>query len=170
MIFRGNLESNEIYQRFKESLVSYTSKPLFKNTIKKLKKSQTKRQISIKNYIDALNNNYARLLVVRLDLHLKIAPEIVNFTRDLLADMTRFWSRFRRDLKESSSIPKPVGFIGSLEHGHYRGFHFHVMLIYDGSKHQKDIMIAYRIGEHWKLNITNGRGDYHNCNASEPSS
>jgi hypothetical protein len=169
MIFKGSLESNEVYQRFKEALRSHTSKPHFNNTIKKLRKSQTEREIRINRYIDALKDNYARMLIVRLDLHLKIAPDRVNFTRDLLADMTRFWSLFRRDLNESSAIPKPVGFIGSLEHGHNRGFHFHVMLIYDGSKHQKDILIAYQIGEHWKLSITNGKGDYHNCNAINPS-
>jgi hypothetical protein len=43
------------------------------------------------------------------------------------------------------------------------------MLIFDGSKHQRDIFIAQKIGEHWKNKITNGRGGYHNCNASGPN-
>jgi len=106
---------------------------------------------------------------VRLDLHIKSNCEQINFTCDLIKDMASLWSQFRRDLNESKAIPNPIGFIGSQEHGHYRGLHFHVMLFFDGSKYQRDVMLARSIGEHWKYKVTNGRGDYHNCNAKGPA-
>lgn len=167
-LFNGNIRSNETYMRFENSLIDYMSTPNIKEITKSMRKSQNKRESSLENYIDAFINIHARLTIIRLDLHLRLEPQQVNFTRDLLADMTMFWGQFRRDLNESKSIPNPAGFVGSLEHGHYRGFHFHVLLIYDGSKYQRDIRIAQLIGEHWKNKITNGRGGYHNCNAKDP--
>jgi hypothetical protein len=168
-LLSGNIRSNEEYMRFENSLRDYISTPDIIKITKSMRKSQRKRELSLDAYIDAFVNCYARLTIIRLDLHLRLAPQQINFTRDLLADMIMFWGKFRRELYESKAIPNPMGFVGSLEHGHYRGFHFHVLLIYDGSKYQKDIRISQLIGEHWKNKITNGRGDYHNCNATDPS-
>lgn len=167
-IFIGDLEKNSTYQDFKRYLVEYTSTPEFKQKVRLNRKSERKREVSAENYIEAFRQKYARLTVVRVDLYLTLDTDRINYTRNLLRDMMYFWSHLRRDLNECKAIPNPEGFIASIEHGHIRGFHFHLMLLFDGSKHQRDIYIAKTIGEHWKHKITNGRGAYHNCNATGP--
>lgn len=168
-LLSGNLDDNKFFNDFYQSLKDYASTKCFRHTIRLNRKAELKREDSCSKYIDAHLKKYARLVVVRIDLRLRIDPDKVNFTSDLLNDMTGFWSRFRRDLRESKKIPHPEGFIGKLEHGHYRGYHFHVMLFFDGSKHQRHVTLAKMIGEHWKHEVTKGQGGYHNCNATDPS-
>ena len=168
-LLSGNLDDNKLLKDFCQSLQKYASTPEFKRTIRINRKSELKREASCCRYIDAHLETFARLIVVRIDLRLRIDPDKVNFISDLFIDMARYWRRLRRDLRESTKIPNPEGFIGSLEHGHYRGYHFHVMLFFDGAKHQKDVILARMIGEHWKNEITDGRGEYHNCNATDPA-
>jgi hypothetical protein len=168
-LISGDPGDNKLLKDFFQSLQHYASSPEFKRTIRINRKSELKRENSCSRYIDAHLKNFARLIVVRIDLRLRIDPDKINFISDLLSDMARFWRRLRRDLRESEKIPNPEGFIGKLEHGHYRGYHFHVMLFFDGSKHQKDVILARLIGEHWKNEVTDGRGDYHNCNATDPA-
>ncbi|MBJ7277428.1 inovirus-type Gp2 protein [Marinobacter salarius] len=168
-LLSGNLDDNELFNGFCQSLQNYASTPEFKRTIRMNRKSELKRQDSCCRYIDAHLENYARLIVVRLDLHLGVDPDKVNFISDLFIDMARYWSRLRRDLRESKKLPNPEGFIAKLEHGHHRGYHYHVMLFFDGSKHQRDVTLAKMIGEHWKQEVTKGQGGYHNCNATDPA-
>ena len=168
-LLSGHLDDNELFNDFCQSLQDYASTTDFKRTIRRNRKSELKREDSCSQYIDAHLKKYARLVVVRIDLRLKSDPDKVNFISDLLIDMAGFWRRLRRDLRESKKIPNPEGFIASLEHGHYRGYHFHVMLFFDGSKHQRHVSLAKMIGEHWEHEVTKGRGGYHNCNATDPA-
>lgn len=165
----GKLITNAKFQDFRNFLVRYTSTKEFKDTLKRTKKSEKKRKASSDRYLTALISNYARLIVVRLDLHLSNESRLSNLTIGLFDNIANYWRQLRRDLKESNAIPKPVGFITSLEHGHYRGFHLHLALFFDGSRHQSDVMLAKAIGEHWKHKVTSGDGDYHNCNACGPN-
>jgi|TARA_R110000822_G_scaffold308672_1_gene436929 hypothetical protein len=163
-ILSGRLESNYTYQNFRQYVKEHTSNPEFKMKIRSNRKSERKREVSTESYIDAFIQKHARLIVVRLDLYLTLDTDRVNYTKYFLKNIMYFWSQFRRDIKESKAIPNPEGFIGSFEYGHIRGFHFHVILIYDGSKNQRDVYIAQEIGEHWKNKITGGKGSYNNCN------
>lgn len=163
-ILSGRLESNCTYHNFRKYVKERTSDSEFKKKIRSNRKSERKREVSTENYIEAFIQKHARLTVVRLDLYLILDTDRVNYTKHFLKNMMYFWSQFRRDIKESKAIPNPEGFIGSFEYGHVRGFHFHVILIYDGSKNQRDVYIAQEIGEHWKNKITGGKGSYNNCN------
>lgn len=163
-ILSGRLGSNCTYHNLRQCVKEHTSNPEFKKKIRSNRKSERKREVSTENYIEAFIQKHARLTVVRLDLYLALDTYRVNYTKYFLKNMMVFWSQFRRDITESKAIPNPEGFIGSFEYGHIRGFHFHVILIYDGSKHQRDIYIAEKIGEHWKNKITGGIGNYNNCN------
>jgi len=163
-IFSVRPEKNIVYQKFKQCIKNYTSTPDFKIKIKSSKKSETKRKVNTEKYIEAFLEKYARLTIIRLDLYLNRDSDSVNYTKGFFEEMMHFWGNFRRDIYESRAIPNPEGFIGSIEYGYFKGFHFHVMLIFDGSKHQRDIYIAQKIGEHWNSKITEGKGSYNNCN------
>lgn len=167
VLFHGSLHSNPAYLYFIDSIKHYTSLDSFRATVSRLKKAQSKREKSTRDYIDALVDSYARLTVVRVDLHLKPNPWKMNFTSDLLSEMQAHWAKMRRDLYESKRLPRSVGFLCSLELGHITGFHFHLMVFFDGSLYQSDINLATIIGKHWKSTITHGAGWYYNCNANK---
>ncbi|SFM15055.1 YagK/YfjJ domain-containing protein [Marinobacter zhejiangensis] len=163
----GNLKTNITYLLFVDAIHHFTSLDSFRTTVSRHEKAQSKRKRSTNNYIDALTNSYARLTVVRIDLHLKPDPWKTDYTSDLLNEMQMYWAKMRRDLYESKRLPRSVGFLCSLELGHITGFHFHLMVFFDGSLYQSDINLATIIGEHWRATITHGEGWYYNCNANK---
>ena len=64
---------------------------------------------------------------------------------------------------------KFIGFAWSLEYGLRRGFHYHVILIFDGEQLCGDVPIVRAIGEYWNKVVTAGEGTYYNCNAQKSS-
>lgn len=58
------------------------------------------------------------------------------------------------------------GYIWKLEYGLQKGYHYHLMLFFNGAQLRKDVMIGKLIGDHWNEVITAGHGVYYNCNAS----
>jgi hypothetical protein len=57
-----------------------------------------------------------------------------------------------------------LGYVWKLEYGNFKGFHYHMIFFFDGSKLQKDNKIAELLGNYWQNNITQGNGLYYNCN------
>ncbi|MFI8614321.1 hypothetical protein ACIGHN_02310 [Acidovorax sp. NPDC077693] len=57
-----------------------------------------------------------------------------------------------------------LGRASKLEYGYSRGYHFHVLIFLDGSKHQQDIRNGIRIGEIWKRLVPDGEGAFYLCN------
>jgi hypothetical protein len=62
-----------------------------------------------------------------------------------------------------------IGFAWKLEFGIRRGFHYHLMFIFNGRNLKSDIPIVRIIGEHWKHEVMGGEGTYYNCNAYKES-
>ncbi|WP_447874551.1 YagK/YfjJ domain-containing protein [Serratia fonticola] len=60
-----------------------------------------------------------------------------------------------------------VGYVWKLEYGRYRGFHYHLLVFYDGARVRQDVTLARLLGEYWRDVITAGAGHYHNCNANK---
>lgn len=62
-----------------------------------------------------------------------------------------------------------IGFAWKLEFGMRRGFHYHLMFLFNGRNLKSDIPIVRIIGEHWKHEVMGGEGTYYNCNAYKES-
>lgn len=135
---------------------------ILKNNIKLIKQEQvnTKKLVI---YMSQMLNHYSRLLIVRVDLgyskdtihlvsietfhkHLKKLRELISNTESCFEDL------------EGNAI--------ALEQGHDRGYHVHLLLMFDGSKCWKDAHIGQMVGEKWH-NITGGLGSYYNCNNTQ---
>ncbi|HBO3902607.1 YagK/YfjJ domain-containing protein [Pseudomonas aeruginosa] len=134
----------------------------FQSKLNRYHRSGNKNLNGVNKYIDALFGVYSRLLVLRVDLSYRKEFSDVSLER-AIEDRERLFCNAR----SNKIFSEMVGYIWKLEHGMEKGFHFHVMFFYDGSKVREDITRAQRIGEYWKRAITGSRGIYYNCNASK---
>lgn len=55
------------------------------------------------------------------------------------------------------------GFAWKLEYGFFKGYHYHLIIMLDGSMHREYVTIGKMLGEYWNRAITNGNGIYYNC-------
>lgn len=123
-------------------------------------RSSNKNYKGLTEYVDALFDHHARLLVLRVDL--SYSKENSKTTQ---AQAKQDRKRLFGNARSNKLFGDMVGHIWKLEHGPEKGFHYHMMFFFDGSKVREDITLAKRIGEYWKEVITKGRGLYYNCNA-----
>lgn len=147
---------------------SELSSDSFKAIIKRFKKASLKRSKSLDNYIDALFEKHARMLVLRIDL--SYVGGYLNGREDFGVDIKkvkRHWSKMQKDLYKEASVSGFLGFACKLEYGYLKGFHLHLLLFYNGSIHRQDGDLARMIGEYWRDSVTGGRGRFFNCNASK---
>lgn len=152
----------------------------FRFRLNSYQRSSNKNHKEVVNYIDALFERYSRLLVLRIDLGYRKQASVVLQAGDKPNSMIDQAKRSpmptqieakqdREHLFENARSNKlfgnMVGYIWKLEHGPEKGFHYHVVLFFDGSKVREDVSLARRIGTYWVDIITKGRGLYYNCNA-----
>ncbi|ERS83590.1 hypothetical protein Q672_03850 [Marinobacter sp. EVN1] len=150
---------NLCFDRIKKRLSSDNYKLLmrrFENTRKKRKKS-------INNTIDLVFENFARALVLRVDLSYNPSLGIKGFKESDLKKIKNDWRKMRTDLRSEVLGLNYITSIARLEFGLKKGYHLHVLIFLDGSSHSHDISLAKIIGEHWANNITLGQGRVHNC-------
>lgn len=119
-----------------------------------------KRLESTKEYIDALQDKYSKLCVVRVDLSYK-KPHSYVITLD---DANDEFNRMLNNRRGKPSVFKDqVGYMCLKEYTEDKGVHFHTVFLYDGNKVQKDAHMGDKIGEYWK-ELTDGKGSHFNCN------
>ena len=107
-------------------------------------------------------NHYSRLLIVRVDLgYITDTSHLVSI-KDFHQDLKKLRKLIG---KRKSCFKNLQGNIFALEQGHDHGYHCHLLLIYNGTKHERDWYFAETVGETWQR-ITGGLGSYYNCNNS----
>ena len=120
----------------------------------------------LRDYLDDLLGHYSKLLFIRVDLaYLKDKQHQVNvwqFQQDVreLLGFIQDGDRCFRDLE---------GYAWALEQGEEKGFHCHLLLIYNGSTRQKDFYLADQTIQRWQ-EITEGNGYGFNCNTPKHKS
>jgi len=127
------------------------------------KRVVNKREDSNKEYVDALQERYSKLCVVRVDLY-------CNKNEDKVADVSldvanSDFNRMMNNRRNKQSIFKDnVGYICKKEDTPDRGVHFHTIFFYDGQRVMQDVHKAKQIGEYWSKEIRKGNGHFNNCN------
>ncbi|CAO1664403.1 Putative uncharacterized protein [Halomonas sp. R57-5] len=135
----------------------------------KQRKAQQYRVNSAHEYIDLIRASYSRIMCIRIDF---------SYRKGMFLESDRFnshvenvksqWKQMRTALTQGILVPDMVGYILRLEYSFLKGFHYHALIIYNGSLRQQDIVIGKMLGEHWVNSIVpNGDGRYFNCNGSK---
>lgn len=145
-------------KNFIDNLYAYKN-IILKNNIKVIEQEKVNTK-KLEIYMRQMLNHYSRLLIVRVDL---------GYSKDTihLVSIETFYKHLKkiRELigKKESCFEELEGNVIALEQGHDRGYHVHLLLMFDGSKRCKDTHIGQLVGEKWQ-NITSGLGSYYNCN------
>lgn len=141
--------------------------PLVKKEIRNFEDTPTRNANSAREYIDHLFSIHCKLLVLRIDLgYQKSAYEKLNNVeayKKIRQDRDRFFANMRCN----TLFKHKVGFISKLEYGLDKGFHYHLILFFNGSKTQRDMYLAKQICRYWNVNITNGEGNAFNCHSKK---
>lgn len=122
-----------------------------------------RRFLSYREYILRLAEYYKRLVVVRIDLFYKKEFSAQVGANDIRSDIDRLLNGRRHN----SIFRSMVGYVLKFEFGVKKGFHVHFIFMFDGDCRdgRRHIHLAEKIGNYWVEGVTNGRGDYWNCNA-----
>jgi len=134
----------------------------FQSRLNSYQRSSNKNYKELTKYVDALFKHHARLLVLRVDLSYS-----KENSRTTQAQAKQDRKRLFENARSNKLFDDMVGYIWKLEHGPDKGFHYHMMFFYDGSKVREDVTLARRVGEYWSDVVTKGRGLYFNCNANK---
>ncbi|MEK5771302.1 inovirus-type Gp2 protein [Acinetobacter variabilis] len=123
---------------------------------------ELENQHSLLEYASALIHHYARTLVVRVDLSIKkeyqalYNIQVFNEALEIL---------LRRIADQDTCFSSLYGYAWALEHGVSKGYHCHLLLMYDGNVHRDGYELGEWVGECWEQ-ITHGYGYICNCNRS----
>lgn len=154
------------FEKFKELVEKIRVQTKTKTFKKKARRKQERLSANEKNaleYIDKIFQNNSRLVILRIDLHLKIT-EIDRL--DQHAKIKSNFEKFLNDRRSNKFFNHELGYIWKFEDGETLGGHYHLILILDGAHVQKDEFIASQIGEYWRK-ITDGEGTYFNANSKK---
>jgi len=143
--------------------------PDFKKLLYKARRRSANNTIGLRRYIDYLFTCYARLLVLRVDLEYQ-SGNVIHNEQDMLIkyqEASNDRKHFFNNMASNKLFKHLIGTAWTLEYGVETGFHYHMLLIYDGSKVREDETLAFWVGKYWSCNITEGRGRDFNCNAKK---
>lgn len=153
----------EIVNRFvdyvRKAMSSKAIDDAYRNLIRRAKDNFNSANL----LIDTLFARYARLLVIRVDLHYQQQFAKAVTLKQIKADLKRMANNARPNKRIFGGL---VGRIVCIEYGELTGIHAHCIFFFDGSLRQKDAAIAEQIGQYWATTITHGKGRYYNCHRS----
>lgn len=108
-------------------------------------------QNKINQRIDDILTDYAKILVVRVDLYIRKAHNQV-ISRSFMVNALK---QVRNNMRFNKALSLGyIGYIAKLEHTEQRGWHYHMALIYDGSVRHKEYGIAKQWLGYWQAVIT----------------
>lgn len=138
-----------------------TARTVFRSRLAARRFGPKRNYLRGKQLIEALFRRRVRLNVLRVDLgYLSDHPASLEQAK-------QDFSRFLNNHRNNSIFQDLEGYIWHLEWAFQTGYHWHVLLFFNGSERWRDAYIAHQAGKYWVQTITQGRGRYHNCNADK---
>lgn len=159
----GYLGNSEQLSRLIQIIADYTKRPMFKRRVSDRLYQIKKNAKRLEAYCHSLLEQYARLLVIRIDFGYRTDNQP-------LIDIDMVYQHLDKMNKiryTNSHFTHLVGMAWCLEQGgKSKGYHIHAVYFFKGYEHQRDWYMAKEIGELWVAE-TNGLGTYHSCNTDD---
>lgn len=117
----------------------------------------------LQTYMCQLFSHYNRLLLVRVDLGL----EQVRYPHLTMQDLSNYLNLLRNRFANKDRVFEHLqGYVWTIEEGARKGPHAHLLLFFNGDKHQDDYGLACKIRSYW-VELTSGHGTLFSCNEKE---
>lgn len=147
-------EMDDVLREFMAKLHS----PQHNKRLCNLRRDVARNTQAYRHYINDLFDIHAKLLFVRVDIHYAqyISAEIS--LEEAITDRETYLRHVKRE------FPHLVGFIWRMEYGKGRGYHHHLIFIFNGAKLRNDMELGRQLGELWK-SLSREPRTYFNCNA-----
>lgn len=146
--------SFEYYQSFFKSF-----KPYAKKCLQRHRENEVRNTRSMKAKVYTALQKYSKSLVVRVDLAYDRQYQDRVWIEDFHSDIEILRNEISLRNKPFHNL---VGYAWALEQGEIKGYHCHLLLIFNGHTRHRGWGIAKEVGLIWK-EITNGLGNYFNC-------
>lgn len=160
-ICQGQLVSSpELFDKFVKNIRSGKASRAFRQKVAKRNQNYKRSHASLIGYVERLFSLHARIMTLRIDLGFK-AEMIDELTLEFVH---RERERLLNNVRGNKIFESMVGYIWKLEFGTKKGYHFHFIFFFDGSKVKKDEYKAHQIGTYWDSEVTRGIGVHYNCN------
>lgn len=131
-----------------------------KEHLQRYKEQQQRNRESIQSYMQTIIKDHHKLLLVRVDL---------SYTKEKhgqigLHDFYLHIQKLRQLLKDQQGcFAELKGYVLKLEQGRDKGFHAHLLFIYNGSKRQNDTFLGQAVIDKWREIVGEGAIG-NNCN------
>jgi hypothetical protein len=129
--------------------------------VSKVKRASGRNLESVTNYCRDLQDEYSKLLAVRIDLGYNKEHASECSLEEIKKDVKHMLDNRRAN---RSLFRDQVGYIFKFEDAEEKGPHAHALLFFNGQKVCKDAHLGDQIGKYWNEKITGGNGVFHNCN------
>lgn len=126
-------------------------------------KQENQNRKSLHQYLNKLITHYSELLFVRVDLGYLKEQQVYISIEDVQQHLKMLRNRIAN---QDGCFFGLQGYAWASEQGVDKGYHCHLLLIYDPSKRQSDWYLADQVGKLWQ-SITGNLGWYFNCNTTE---
>jgi hypothetical protein len=148
-------EDKRVFQSFQRELAE-----MHEIFLERFIENNRRNRRNLEDYFQALLDHHRKLLLVRVDLSYNALaqPSIRRFNREVKKLVSRIQDK-------DTIFNHQVGYAYRLEQGgKSRGYHCHLLIIYNGSLRNQDSYLAQSIGELWQDKITKGDGQFFSCN------
>ena len=126
----------------------------------------TKHRQSLQELIYEAAENYSKILPIRIDFHLSssVGLEIAR------QDFVDYWHTMQNNMRRNQRFKHLITYVAKLEYGYNRGWHMHMLLLFDGQKVKDDYTLSSDIGEYWNQVVESENlheGSYYACNMAK---
>lgn len=160
----------DVLNGFINSIRTKAQSAAFRKAYNNYQRSSKENNAELNAYLNAWFRERSRIVVLRVDFgYLKEHGWPSGKASSVTYEETK---KHRKDFfGKMRSHPElfehMLGYAIKLENGLHKGFHYHGLMLFDGSKVREDVTLARLIGEYWVNTITAGKGLYFNCNAQK---
>lgn len=153
----NHMQVNLLLELLREGRLNISSEAI------QLKSQEKYNRESLREYLEQLTQHYAKLLFIRIDLSIELKHQYEVGIEQFNAYLRTFINRVQN---QDTCFKDLQGYVWAIEQGATKGYHCHVLLIYDGHKHLKDFGMAIQVGQCWSK-ITANKGYYFISNSTE---
>ncbi|MHA3114603.1 inovirus Gp2 family protein [Acinetobacter sp. ANC 4635] len=116
---------------------------------------------SLRYGLNTVIQHYSRVLLVRVDLYFSAQAQ-----KDMTIHRCHQYLQIllNRLSNRDGCFSNLHWWAWALEQGLQRGYHIHLLLVYDGHRHQNDYYLGLEVGRYWRDVLTDGEGEFYTSN------